>query len=92
MVVETMSNLIRDHPDIEGVLVPDVGDTNLEVRLSQHADDTVLIFRNFAKSFPHMKDCIKIFCEASGMKINVDKTVQGLMLGTQGAVIRPARV
>ena len=88
MVVETMSNLIRDHPDIEGVLVPDVGDTNLEVRLSQHADDTVLIFRNFAKSFPHMKDCIKIFCEASGMKINVDKT-EGLMLGTRGQSLDP---
>ena len=87
-----MSNLIRDHPDIEGVPVPDVGDTNLEVRLSQYADDTVLIFRNFAKSFPHMKDCIKIFCEASGMKINVDKTARRPHVRHQGAVIRPARV
>ena len=35
-----------------------------------------------------MKDCIKILCEASGMKINVDKT-EGLMLGTRGQSLDP---
>ena len=79
-VVETMACLMREDPNIEGIPIPG---TDVEVRLSQHADDTVIIFRNFDESFPHFKECINTFCKASGMKINQDKT-EGLMLGKRG--------
>ena len=51
-----------------------------QVKISQYADDTVIILRDWS-TFTHVKKWIHFFCQASGMKLNKNKT-EGMWLGS----------
>ena len=74
-VVECMANMIRNDPSVKGIISP----FNKEIKLSQYADDTVLVLQDWT-SFTNCKKHIDVFCLASGMKLNKDKT-EGMWLG-----------
>ena len=74
-VTEGLTRLIADHESYEGIVV-----NGTELRLSQFADDTVLLLRNY-KTIPLIFDSILPNFElATGLKVNVTKT-EGLRLG-----------
>ena len=70
-----MANMIRNDTRIKGIEMPDGN----QVKISQYADDTVIILRDWS-TFTHVKKWIHFFCQASGMKLNKNKT-EGMWLG-----------
>ena len=79
-VVECMANLIRQDGKIKGIQTPMHSEQNPRIiKISQYADDTVLILRDFDSLF-FCKNHIETFCKASGMSLNKDKT-EGMWLG-----------
>jgi hypothetical protein len=74
LITEGLTRLINDDPSYQGIKV-----MGRVFKLSQFADDTVCLLRNFSDLRAMWKN-IKIYEKATGMKVNVDKT-EGLRLG-----------
>ena len=72
-----MANLIRGNDEIKSILSP----SGRAIKLSQYADDTVLILSDLVHSIPKALETIGTYCAASCMKLNVDKT-EGMLLGS----------
>lgn len=64
-----MAISIRHSKDINGIKVEDT-----ELRLSSYADDTTLFLDGTEKSISCTFDILDNFCNASGLKINFDKS------------------
>ena len=76
-----MANRIRQNDKIKGIKTP----LGREVKISQYADDTVLILddsysQGYFTNFAEAKKELKHFCNASCMKLNESKT-EGMWLG-----------
>ena len=69
MVVEVLSNTIRNNNDIRGVSIG-----TYESKVHQYADDTFCTIRNEEKSFNELFACISNFSKISGLTLNSDKT------------------
>jgi len=74
LCVEVMSIQIRKNPDVKGFTF-----NNIEHKLSQYADDTTLLLSTLL-SIQTSLDIVKRFCEVSGLKVNLDKSV-GIWIG-----------
>ena len=74
LTVETLSNTIRNNPNIKGLSFG-----NKEYKLLQYADDTTLILENKA-AVQSALTLIQNFSLVSGLKINTDKT-EAMWLG-----------
>ena len=69
-----MSSMIRNDKRIRGINTPFHSEKNQrQIKISQYADDTVLVLHDIL-GLQHCKTHIEIFCKASGMKLNKDKT------------------
>ena len=75
LITEGLTRLVNDDPNLKGIKVQDHS-----FKLSQFADDTVFLLKNF-KELKIMWEIINLTYEpATGMKVNVTKT-EGLRLG-----------
>ena len=74
-VTEGLTRLLANDTNIPGIKVGKV-----EHKISQFADDTVLLLRNFRGINRIFKHTLKIYEDATGMRVNVSKT-EGLTLG-----------
>ena len=75
LITEGLTRLVNDDPELEGITI--LGKT---YKISQFADDTVFLLRNF-DSIRRMWQLITgIYEPATGMKVNVTKT-EGLRMG-----------
>ena len=78
LVVETMANRIRQNDKIKGIKTP----LGREVKISQYADDTVLILddsysQGYFTNFAEAKKELKHFCNASYMKLRFFRLGRG---------------
>lgn len=76
LMVEIMSNKIRQDKTINGIKLNDT----TEIKLLQYADDTNGLLTNL-KSAKHFLRVVKEFGTFSGLNLNVDKT-EGMWLGS----------
>ena len=76
-----MANLIRGNDEIKSILSP----SGRAIKLSQYANDTVLILSDLVHSIPKALETIGTYCAASCMKLNVDKT-EGMLLGLNSTI------
>jgi hypothetical protein len=67
---EIMSILIRQNVKIKGIKLNEV-----EVLLSQFADDTTVCLDGTEESFNECMRMLQLFSDVSGLKINKDKTI-----------------
>ena len=70
LVVEPLANHIRQSKMMSGITVRN----NIEVRLSQYADDLIIFLDDQPKSISGAISEIKEFSSISGLHLNVDKT------------------
>ena len=70
IVVQGLASLIRNHPMIRGI-IDENGNT---FKIGQFADDTTLGV-GCDNDWTHYKQVIDIFCDASGMRMNWDKSL-----------------
>ena len=78
LVAETLANLIRQNPDIEGLCLPGSND---QVKISQYADDATLLLRgecSVCKAF----EMIETYEKGSGSKLNMHET-KGMWLDSK---------
>ncbi|KAJ1211142.1 hypothetical protein NDU88_006503 [Pleurodeles waltl] len=71
LVIELLAEYIRKNPNIRGIPTP--GDAKKEVKYALYMDD-VTLFCTDGKSVQSLLEACKDFGEASGAKINVDKS------------------
>ena len=75
LITEGLTRLVNDDPELKGITI-----LGQEYKISQFADDTVFLLRNF-ESIKRMWQLItEVWEPATGMKVNVTKT-EGLRLG-----------
>ena len=74
IIAEVLGNLIRSNKDINGITI-----NNIEQKILQYADDTQIIATN-DKSINEVFQQLRLFEDATGAKINVQKT-EGLFMG-----------
>ena len=78
LVAETLANLIRQNPGIDGLFLPGLND---QVKISQYADGATLsLLREYfiCKAF----EMIAIYKKSSGAKLNMHK-IKGMWLGSK---------
>ena len=73
-ITEGLTRLLNDDPKVKGIKIQDK-----EIKFSMFADDTALCLRSY-KSIKQVFKNLKIYEEATGMKVNNDKT-EGLQMG-----------
>ena len=78
IVAETLANLIRQNPGIDGLFLPDSND---QVKISQYADDGALLLHG-EYSVCKAVEMIAIYEKGSGSKLNMHKT-KGMWLGSK---------
>ena len=84
LVAETLANLIRQNPSIDGLFLPGSND---QVKISQYADDATLLLHgeySVRKAF----EMITIYEKGSGAKLNMHKT-KGMWLGSKLKQTKP---
>ena len=74
VIAEVLRNLIRSNKDINGITI-----NNIEQKVLQYADDTQVIVKN-DKSINEVFQQLRLFEDATGAKVNVQKT-EGLFIG-----------
>src|SRR3984957_12215421 len=67
--IEPLANLIRTHPDYQGVSLPN----NAIIKVAMFADDTCFYAKD-EKSIQIIKDMTEIYANGSGGKANIEKT------------------
>ena len=77
IMAEIMATHIRANPHIHGLVPPD---TNIQVKLTQYADDTTLLLAD-DDSILHTFNTLTLYEQASGAKINKSKC-KGLWAGS----------
>ena len=75
-VAEGLTRAINANPKIKGIVV-----NGNEQKISQFADDAKLMLRDYKKSWKACKKTIRLYCKASGQKMNDSKT-EALLLGS----------
>ena len=90
LLAEALSRMIKND-DKHGLHGIDVGGRGGEIRISQYADDTVLITDGSARSLKRAMQLVKDFCVGTGMIINEAKT-EGVLLGRARSRKAPAGV
>lgn len=70
LAVETFLQALRAHPGLRGIRVPETKEATV---VSAFADDTTAFLRDGTEG-PALKEVARRFCQASGAKLNVDKT------------------
>ena len=70
LCAEIMATLIRQNVNIKGIKLNEV-----EILLSQFADDTTVCLDGTEGSFKECMRMLKLFSEISGLKINKEKTI-----------------
>ena len=83
LTVEPLAQTIRANNDIQGVHIP--GGGGKETKLAQYADDMNLIMAN-ERSVIRAFEILKDFQQASGSKLNLEKT-EVMFFGTQAGKI-----
>ena len=78
LVAETLVNLIRNNPNIEGLCLPG---SREQSKISQYADDALLMLLG-EFSFQEAFKMISIYQQGSGSKLNLNKT-EGMWLGSK---------
>ena len=81
-VTEGLSRMLNDDPRVEGIKIGEK-----EIKFSMFADDTALCLRSY-KSIERVRENLKIYEEATGMRVNEDKT-EGLQMGALRKVTPP---
>jgi hypothetical protein len=75
IVSEYMAELIRNEPNIKGIMLPN----NTECKLNQYVDDTQIYVLDIRSIFTTLS-CFRLLRAATGAIVNLDKT-EGLWLG-----------
>ena len=78
LVAETLANLIRDNPNIEGLYLPSHKEQS---KVSQYADGALLMLLG-EHSIQEAFKMISIYEQGSGSKLNLNKT-KGMWLGSK---------
>ena len=66
---ELLAHQLRDNKNIQGFEI-----NNFKKLFGQYADDMDLYFKNTKRNFKEIKATLSAFCQATGLKINYDKT------------------
>ncbi len=77
---EPMACKIRSNQNIVGIQLPILDGRPAQAKLNQYVDDTQLFAKN-ELSLPHIFDDLSIYENASGAKMNKEKT-KGLFIGS----------
>ena len=70
LAVNILSQQIKRSSILTGINISE----SIEVRISQYADDTVLFLKNSSNCIEGALQELKIFSEASGLRLNIEKT------------------
>ena len=77
-IAETLANLIRQNPDIDGVFLPGSND---QVKISQYLDDATLLLL-LEYSVLKVFKMVEIYGKGSGSKLNMHET-KDMWLGSK---------
>ena len=77
LCAEVLGGMIRNNENIKGIVVDDI-----EFKVSQFADDTVLFLDGSANSMNSTFRTLEEFANISGLRVNIDKT-QAVWIGSQ---------
>ena len=66
---EVLAHAIRKNPEVKGYLV-----NEMEIKISQYADDTTFFLDGSKSSFENCIELVTQFGDMSGLKLNMDKT------------------
>jgi len=85
LVVEVMAQDVQQNPQIQGIQLTNSANVDIEVKITQYADDTILYLQN-----PHNANItlnsLSTFSTLSGLKLNKDKT-EGLKFGSSRSTL-----
>ncbi len=77
LCAEVLGLMIRNNKNIKGISID-----NVEYKLSQYADDTVLFLDGSEESMSTAFHTLDIFANVSGLKVNIEKT-QAVWIGSK---------